>query len=90
LRSVCPSAELLAVLERRAAPIRENLERLDRELGGQYDHLPRVTLLETEYQRAVVGAELAWVDGLVADLRDGTLAWSREELAAIASASTAG
>jgi DNA-binding PadR family transcriptional regulator len=83
-------AELLAVLERRAAPLRENLERLDRELGGQYDHLPRVTLLETEYQRAVVAAELAWVDGLVADLRDGTLAWSREELAAIASAGTAG
>lgn len=83
-------AELLAVLERRAAPLREHLERLDRELGGQYDHLPRVTLLETEYQRAVVAAELAWVDGLVADLRDGTLAWSREELAAIASAGTAG
>jgi DNA-binding PadR family transcriptional regulator len=82
-------AGLLAVLERRAAPLRDSLERLDRELGGEYDHLPRVTLLETEYQRAVVAAELAWVDGVVTDLRDGTLAWSREELADIARADTA-
>jgi DNA-binding PadR family transcriptional regulator len=81
-------AELRAVLERRAAPLRESLERLDRELGGEYAHLPRVTLLETEYQRAVVAAELAWVDAVAADLRDGTLTWSREELAAIATANT--
>jgi DNA-binding PadR family transcriptional regulator len=81
-------AELRAVLERRAAPLRESLERLDRELGGEYAHLPRVTLLETEYQRAVVAAELAWVDAVAADLRDGTLTWSREELADIAAAST--
>ena len=81
-------AELCAVLERRAAPLRESLERLDRELGGEYAHLPRVTLLETEYQRAVVAAELAWVDAVAADLRDGTLTWSREELADIAAATT--
>jgi DNA-binding PadR family transcriptional regulator len=81
-------AELLAMLERRAAPLRESLERLDRELGGEYAHLPRVTLLETEYQRAVVAAELAWVDAVAADLRDGTLTWSREELADIATANT--
>ncbi len=81
-------AELRAVLERRAAPLRESLERLDRELGGEYAHLPRVTLLETEYQRAVVAAELAWVDAVAADLRDGTLTWSREELADIAAATT--
>ena len=43
-----------------------------------------MTLLETEYQRAVVAAELGWVDAVVADLRDGTLTWSREELADIA------
>jgi len=79
-------ADLLAVLERRAVPLRESLERLDRELGGDYTHLPRVTLLEAEYQRAVVAAELGWVEGVAADLRDGSLTWSREELAAIATA----
>ncbi len=80
--------QLLAVLERRGALLREALAAFDRELGGTYDHLPRVTLLETEYQRAVVAAELGWVDGVVADLRSGALAWSHEELARIAEAST--
>jgi DNA-binding PadR family transcriptional regulator len=46
--------------------------------------IPRVTLLETEYLRAVTEAELRWVDGIVAGLRDGSITWSREELRAIA------
>jgi DNA-binding PadR family transcriptional regulator len=80
--------QLVAVLERRGALLRERLAAFDHELGGTYDHLPRVTLLETEYQRAVVAAELGWVDGVMADLRSGALAWSHEELARIAQAST--
>ncbi len=80
--------QLLAVLERRGALLGERLAAFDHELGGTYDHLPRVTLLETEYQRAVVAAELGWVDGVVADLRSGALQWSHEELARIAQAST--
>ncbi len=81
--------DLLALLERRAAPLREQLARLDRELGGELDHLPRVTLLETEYQRALVAAELGWLDAVIADLRDGTLTWSHEELAGMARSSMA-
>jgi DNA-binding PadR family transcriptional regulator len=81
--------DLLALLERRAAPLREQLARLDCELGGELDHLPRVTLLETEYQRAVVAAELGWLDAVIADLRDGTLTWSHEELAGMARSSRA-
>ena len=80
-------AELLALLERRAASLREELARLDRELGGEYDHLPRVTLLESEYQRAVAAAELGWVDAVGADLRSGSLTWSREQLAEVARSS---
>jgi DNA-binding PadR family transcriptional regulator len=80
-------AELLALLERRAASLREELARLDRELGGEYDHLPRVTLLESEYQRAVAAAELGWVDTVSADLRSGSLTWSREQLAEVARSS---
>ncbi len=79
--------DLLALLERRATPLREQFARLDRELGGELDHLPRVTLLETEYQRAVVSAELGWLDAVIADLRDGTLTWSAEELAEVARSS---
>jgi hypothetical protein len=32
----------------------------------------------------LTSAELDWVRGVIADLRAGTLTWSREELAAIA------
>jgi DNA-binding PadR family transcriptional regulator len=46
--------------------------------------IPRVTLLETEYLRAVTEAELRWVEAILAGLRDGSLKWSREELLAIA------
>ncbi len=77
--------DLLALLERRSEALRERLAELDRELG-EYAHLPRVTLIESEYQRAVVNAELTWVDAVAADLRSGELTWSHEELASLASA----
>jgi hypothetical protein len=46
--------------------------------------VPRVTVLETEYLRAVIDAELHWVDGVLAGLRDGSITWSREQLQAMA------
>jgi DNA-binding PadR family transcriptional regulator len=80
--------DLLALLERRADALRERVAELDRE-PGEYAGLPRVTLIESEYQRAVVGAELAWVDAVAADLRSGTLSWSKQDLAALANADLA-
>ncbi len=70
------------VLDRRAGALREQLARLDGELGGEPGGLPRVALLETEYLRAITAAELGWVGGVVDDLRTGALTWSHEELAA--------
>jgi hypothetical protein len=43
-----------------------------------------VTLLDDEYRRAVTAAEIAWIDGVLGDLRTGALAWDREQLAAAA------
>ncbi|PPJ17414.1 PadR family transcriptional regulator [Nocardia nova] len=43
--------------------------------------LPRVTMLEDEFQRAVTEAEIRWLEGVVAALADGTLTWSWESLA---------
>jgi DNA-binding PadR family transcriptional regulator len=82
--------EARAVLERRAAQLGESLAGLEHELGGELDHLPRVTLLETEYQRAVTAAELAWVNAVVDDLRSGALSWSREELSGMAASDAQG
>ncbi len=79
-------AEALAVLERRAAVLRESLTRLEHDLETFSGTLPRVTLLDDEYLRAVTAAELAWVSGVIDDLRTGALTWSEEELASLATA----
>jgi DNA-binding PadR family transcriptional regulator len=71
--------ETLAVLERRADAVRERLGELDREIDEYRDDLPRVSLLETEYLRAVTSAELTWLRGVLDDLRSGALAWSAED-----------
>ena len=44
------------------------------ELGGV--QLPRVTMLETEYLRAVTQAELDWIDSVLAGLSDGGITWT--------------
>lgn len=77
-------AEALAVLDKRASAVRETVQRLDAELSGA-TWLPRVTLLETEYARAIAAAELGWIEGVTADLRSGSLAWN-EELTELAKA----
>jgi DNA-binding PadR family transcriptional regulator len=76
-----PPDEALAMLQRRVDALRTNLAELDRGLAGElYPLPPRLFLLEVEYLRAVTAAELAWLDGVVHDLRTGALTWNREEL----------
>jgi DNA-binding PadR family transcriptional regulator len=83
-------AEARAVLERRAAVLRESLAGLTRDLESYAPVLPRVTLLDDEYLRAVTAAELSWVSGVIAGLRSGALTWSEEELAGLATEQLAG
>jgi DNA-binding PadR family transcriptional regulator len=73
----------LAALDRRAAWLREALDVIDAELKQIAPVVPRVALLETEYQRAVTAAELFWVTQLVNDLRSGTLSWSESDFAGL-------
>jgi DNA-binding PadR family transcriptional regulator len=47
-------------------------------------NLPRVTLLETEYQLAVTEAELRWVSEIVTELASGSLTWSYDDFAGAA------
>ena len=42
--------------------------------------VPRLFLLEEEYRRAVLRAELAWLRDVIADLQAGRLTWSEEWL----------
>jgi DNA-binding PadR family transcriptional regulator len=77
------------VLAERAADVRGQLAAVDTSLQGAID-LPRVVTMDDEYQRAMLAAELAWLDGVVADLRSGALTWSEEELEPFARASLPG
>ena len=46
--------------------------------------LPRIVLVEAEYQITVLEAETSWVAALVDDVRAGRLTWSHEELRRLA------
>jgi DNA-binding PadR family transcriptional regulator len=74
--------EAAGVLRRRADILRASLAQLEEELKANLPDLPRVTMLETEYLKAVTAAELGWVESVVDDLDSGVLRWSEEELAA--------
>ncbi|MFF5429186.1 PadR family transcriptional regulator [Streptomyces griseofuscus] len=77
--------ETLTVLDDRAAAVARTLDALDAQLAGEDDGGPsRVIWLETEYQRMMAAAELRWLTAVTDDLRAGRLAWSWEELAALA------
>jgi DNA-binding PadR family transcriptional regulator len=58
--------ERLKLLDVQAASERGALEKL-------YETLPRLFLVESEYALHMVEAEAAWVRGLLAELREGTL-----------------
>jgi DNA-binding PadR family transcriptional regulator len=72
-------------LERRAESLTAELSETEKLFEDNPD-LPRLFLLEEEYRRTLLRAELRWLRGVIADLRDGRLTWSREWLHEIAAA----
>ena len=64
---------LRQALEERVSALRAERERLAQGMAAA--PVPRLFLLEDEYRRAVLAAEIGWLDGLVADLREGRLTW---------------
>ncbi|TQM15189.1 PadR family transcriptional regulator [Pseudonocardia kunmingensis] len=72
------------LLEHRAQSLRERLRRAgaDAERADRMG-LPRLFMLEDEYQRAITETELRWVNDLVDDLRAGGLTWNSEWLHAV-------
>jgi DNA-binding PadR family transcriptional regulator len=69
-----------AQLERRAAALAEALADTDAQLTGNPD-LPRLFLLEEEYRKAILTAQLSWLRGVIDDLRTGRLTWTEQWLA---------
>ena len=72
-------------LELRAERLEAELATTEAEIAGVPD-LPRLFLLEEEYRRTVLQAELAWLRGVIDDLRSERLTWSEEWLREIGAA----
>jgi DNA-binding PadR family transcriptional regulator len=74
-----PPEDAQQQLELRAEKLAADLAETESQLGG-HPELPRLFLLEEEYRRAVLAAELAWVRAVVEDLSEGRLTWSEQWL----------
>ncbi|GIH80133.1 PadR family transcriptional regulator [Planobispora longispora] len=72
---VLKPGEVLAALKERLTSLEATLTTLDGELAEGRAFLPAVFLVEVEYQRAVLEAELGYVRGLVDDLHAGRVTW---------------
>ena len=81
-----PPDEAPEALELRAERLAATLVETEAALAATPPVLPRLFLLEEEYRRAVLAAELAWVRSVIDDLREGRLTWSEEWLREIAAA----
>src|SRR6266700_2456315 len=72
-------------LELRADSLAAELAEAEAQFASVPD-LPRLFLLEEEYRRTVLAAELTWVRSIIDDLREGRLSWSEQWLREIAAA----
>jgi DNA-binding PadR family transcriptional regulator len=73
-----------AELELRMEKLQAALERAEQELASAPPGLPRLFLLEEEYRKTMLGAEISWLRGVIEDLREGRLTWSEEMLRELA------
>lgn len=79
-----PPDEARSELELRAEKLQSALAVTEQSLAEAPAALPRLFLLEEEYRKAMLEAELSWVRGVIEDLRRGRLAWSEEWLRELA------
>ncbi len=73
-----------AELELRVEKLQAALEDAEQGLSAAQMGLPRLFLLEEEYRKTLLEAELSWLRGVIDDLREGRLTWSEEWLRELA------
>jgi DNA-binding PadR family transcriptional regulator len=73
--------DALQQMELREARLTEHIAQMDQELQAD---IPRLFLLESEYLRTILEAELQWTRSIIADLRSGTLTWNHDWMQASA------
>jgi DNA-binding PadR family transcriptional regulator len=69
--------DALHQMEIREAKLTQQIASIDKEIHSVED-LPRLFLLESEYMRLVLDAELTWLRSIIADLRSGQLTWTQD------------
>jgi DNA-binding PadR family transcriptional regulator len=77
-------ADVQDQLEKRATALEEVIKRIDSEFERYKEVIPRLFLLESEYKREVLLAELQWVRSIVCDIQSGELLWDKAWLREIA------
>jgi len=82
LLPILTTEDAIQQFERREATLSERIGAIDKEMQTYAASLPRLFLLEAEYMREVLEAELKWVRSIIADLRSGELTWNQEWLQA--------
>ncbi|HTU85711.1 MAG TPA: PadR family transcriptional regulator [Solirubrobacteraceae bacterium] len=81
-----PVDEARGQLELRVERLAAQLADSRRTLEAAPPGLPRLFVLEEEYRVALLEAELAWLGGVIEDLRAGRITWSEEMLRELAEA----
>jgi DNA-binding PadR family transcriptional regulator len=72
---------VLAALHERGESLNAAVSELRATLTDYASAVPRIALLETEYQLAITEAELRWVQQITHQLAGGSLSWSDEDFA---------
>lgn len=70
-----PSDEAAEALRTRSNLLAARIARLDEAASSIPSTLPRLLVIETEYERHRLDAERSWVNALVADIDSGRLDW---------------
>jgi DNA-binding PadR family transcriptional regulator len=77
--------EIRDALERRARAVDDALTAVNADLTAEAGQgLPRIAMLEAEYLRTVMTAELQWLRSVADDLGNGSLTWSADSMLAFA------
>lgn len=73
--------DVALLFKQRVNALENTLARLkDQFQKGVTLRLPRLFLLESEYQQAVLEAEIGWIQSVIVDIEARSLTWSMEEL----------
>ena len=82
--SILSPQDALEKLEQRIDVLEKTVQQIDNNLQTYKSIIPRLFMLESEYQKTGLATELEWVRSASEDIRDGSLFWNDEWLRDIA------